>query len=291
MNYFTKCSIINTSTYIWLHEDENIKLDTLAKRANLSSSHFRRLFHQYSGESLHTHLSRIRLEHAAVWLKYTSLPIIDIATIIGFSSREGFSRAFKAHFHYSPKFYRARVKEKTEIPMPTDRYGTLVPSIKIIKTSSVKVAFLRQFGDYFKVPFTWKRLGELAEKKSFLHSADCCIGVNYDDPEITKSKYLRYDACIPIPEEIDFSLDDNGLCIQTLPGGWFAEVSFEGTAFEEEALWNYLTLLWLPKSGYSLSDFRCLSIYPIKLIPSSWLDASKLLTKRYKATLRIPIQK
>ncbi len=284
--------MVDTLTYIYSHYENRIDLQSAAEKTMLSPSHFRRLFQQYTGESFHTHINRIKLEQAAIWLKYTNKSTIEIALDAEYNSREGFSRAFKVHFHQTPKLYRETIREKSQTLITQNGYDSLSPPIKIVYEPSIKVAFFRQYGDYFKVPFAWAKMGKWAKQREILQKSTFCMGLNYDDPEITPSKHLRYDVCIPIYDDMEISKDDHEeITIQEIPAGWFIQLDFEGTIFEEDKIWDYFVHYYLPQSGYTLRDFCCQSIYSLNLIPTNKIEASMLLLKKYQAKLRIPIFK
>jgi len=83
-----------------------------AQIANLSSIGERqlsRLFQRYLGKKINQFYSEMRLDHAHLLVKQTSLPIVEIALASGYESAAYFSQKFKTHFGYSPTTYRKQV--------------------------------------------------------------------------------------------------------------------------------------------------------------------------------------
>ena len=63
---------------------------------------FRRRYRQTPGQLL----KRLRLEHAELLLKTTSMPVIDVSAAAGFASMNTFGRTFKRHHRRSPSDFR-----------------------------------------------------------------------------------------------------------------------------------------------------------------------------------------
>lgn len=78
----------------------------VAKQLGLSTSHFRHLFKQATGQPFHKYLVAIRLERARQMLVEDNLSVSEIAEAVGFAGLSHFSRAFAARFHTSPSTVR-----------------------------------------------------------------------------------------------------------------------------------------------------------------------------------------
>lgn len=82
--------------------DQNLQLEMLAKKLNMSVSNLCHLFKQETGVSpIHYAMER-RLEKALILLADLHCPIEEIAAKTGFSNRYHFSKAFKAHYGIPP---------------------------------------------------------------------------------------------------------------------------------------------------------------------------------------------
>ena len=80
--------------YIEEHLTEDIDYREIAKIADCSEYHFKRMFSFLSGVGLSEYIRRRRLTLAALDLKDKSLRIIDVAVKYGYDSADSFSRAF-----------------------------------------------------------------------------------------------------------------------------------------------------------------------------------------------------
>ena len=92
--------------YINLHLGEEIDLKSLAKISHFSPFYFHRIMKAFLGEPIGTFIVRTRTETAARLLRYTDLPIADIAYRIGYSSSSSLSKVFKQFYGISPLEYR-----------------------------------------------------------------------------------------------------------------------------------------------------------------------------------------
>ena len=94
--------------YIAANYGKNILLEDMAIQANLSASHFSRLFKQTIGQSPYQFLMSYRIEQAKKMLDNPNLLMIDIAMNCGFADQAHFSRVFKKIAGITPKKYRQK---------------------------------------------------------------------------------------------------------------------------------------------------------------------------------------
>jgi transcriptional regulator GlxA family with amidase domain len=78
----------------------------LARSAGVSMRQLERLFRTHLGHSLGEHYLALRLDRARDLLRQTSLSVLEVAVVCGFSSASHFSRAFRARFHHPPRAER-----------------------------------------------------------------------------------------------------------------------------------------------------------------------------------------
>lgn len=92
----------------WIEENirGRLSLNDVTYRVGYSKWHFQRMFKETTGRVLGQYLRERRLSHAALELRLTSKPIIDIALGHGFDSVQTFTRAFKHQFEITPAVYR-----------------------------------------------------------------------------------------------------------------------------------------------------------------------------------------
>lgn len=93
---------------VWLesHLDQPLSLDNVALKAGYSKWHLQRMFKDVTGHAIGAYIRARRLSKAAVALRLTSRPILDIALQYRFDSQQTFTRAFKKQFNQTPAWYR-----------------------------------------------------------------------------------------------------------------------------------------------------------------------------------------
>ncbi|WP_318364090.1 MDR efflux pump AcrAB transcriptional activator RobA [Enterobacter sp.] len=93
---------------IWLegHLDQSLALDNVAAKAGYSKWHLQRMFKDVTGHAIGAYIRARRLSKAAVALRLTARPILDIALQYRFDSQQTFTRAFKKQFNLTPALYR-----------------------------------------------------------------------------------------------------------------------------------------------------------------------------------------
>src|SRR5260370_8782351 len=85
--------------YIGEHLDGELSLAKLSEIGCFSPFHFHRIFQGVTGETLNSHVRRVRLERAAALMKASPRKrITDVALEAGFAGTAEFSRAFRNHF-------------------------------------------------------------------------------------------------------------------------------------------------------------------------------------------------
>jgi transcriptional regulator GlxA family with amidase domain len=94
----------------WLdsHYRDDINLDAVAARHNMSARNFIRRFKQASGETPLTYLQKLRVEAAKKLLEKTSMKIDAIAGEVGYSTEAHFRQLFRRYTELTPAGYRAR---------------------------------------------------------------------------------------------------------------------------------------------------------------------------------------
>lgn len=121
----------------WLdeHLDQPLSLDNVAAKAGYSKWHLQRMFKDVTGEAIGAYIRARRLSRAAIALRLTARPILDIALQYRFDSQQTFTRAFKKQFNKTPALYR-RLDEwcsdgicsailLDDVPMPEHEFVTL----------------------------------------------------------------------------------------------------------------------------------------------------------------------
>lgn len=92
--------------YINAHYHEQLTIDQLADLMGYSKTHFMTLFKQQTGTSCTDFIIQARLKAACDHLQNSVLPILEIATAVGFNNLSNFNRQFKHYYDMTPSQYR-----------------------------------------------------------------------------------------------------------------------------------------------------------------------------------------
>ena len=94
----------------WMNAHDGVLtgLADLAAAANMSVTHFRRLFCETFGETPAKYAMRLRLNRARALLEETDDTVASIATDVGFYDQSHFVKAFRRIYRTSPDAYRKR---------------------------------------------------------------------------------------------------------------------------------------------------------------------------------------
>ena len=96
--------------YIHRNLDENISLEGLCEAARYSKWHALRIFKEVFGKTPFEYIRALRLTTAAQRIRSNSdANILDVAVDAGFTSHEGFIKAFRARFGINPSQYRDHI--------------------------------------------------------------------------------------------------------------------------------------------------------------------------------------
>lgn len=133
---------------VWLesHLDQPLSLDNVAAKAGYSKWHLQRMFKEVTSHAIGAYIRARRLSKAAVALRLTSRPILDIALQYRFDSQQTFTRAFKKQFNQTPAYYR-RASEwhayglrppirLDDTTLPEAHYVTLPETVLVGQTQS-----------------------------------------------------------------------------------------------------------------------------------------------------------
>lgn len=94
--------------FIDQHFAERISLRDASTVVGVSSSHFKRLFRQVTGQPFVTHLNRFRVAKAQGLLALTDKSIAEVSQEVGFCDQSYFGIVFRKFVHMPPLLYRQR---------------------------------------------------------------------------------------------------------------------------------------------------------------------------------------
>jgi AraC family transcriptional regulator len=247
--------------YMEEHLSEPLNLQLLADFGNASYYHFDHIFSEMKGESVWQFVKRLRLERAAYLLRYAGLSVADIAEATGYASNASFSKAFEQHFQQSP----TRFRSQPQPPVKTNACSTILnytaPVLSV--EPDQQWLFVRKTG-YARHQEAWQgimtTLGDSSSNillKDKDYSSAHFIGKTPDVPGITVEAKLRYEVGLPLKPGMKLSgkeTTDQDSQWQTLPGGKYAVLLYQGATDTLPAAFQAIYSDWLPKSGYRLRN-------------------------------------
>jgi AraC-like DNA-binding protein len=101
-----------------LHEvhDQHLPIDEVARRVEISPSHFIRQFEAVFGDTPHQYRIRVRVERAKELLAAGSHSVTEVCMELGFSSLGSFSTMFARRVGETPSAYRRRTRLALQVP-------------------------------------------------------------------------------------------------------------------------------------------------------------------------------
>jgi AraC family transcriptional regulator len=264
--------ILRVLVHIQTHLDENLALDDLARVAHFSPFHFHRVFRGMMGESVKEHVRRLRLERAAQRLKLGVQPVMRIALDAGYETHESFTRAFSLLFGMPPSQFRTSKRADSHLKVPSGVHFVADGSLTAFEPSRIgdrpmkvlvedfplrRVAFVRHVGPYRQVGSAWAKLMSWAASRGLLGPNTLAIGVAHDDPDVTPSDKIRYDACITVDQAFTA---EGEVGVEQVGGGEYAVTTHHGPYQNVSQTLAQLCGEWLPTSGRELRSSPCLAI-------------------------------
>lgn len=286
--------------HISQHLAGDLSLARLSAIACFSPYHFHRLFQGATGETLNSHVRRVRLERAALLMRTSPAErITDVAVKVGFPGTAEFSRSFKAHFGRTASSWDRRSPlENSKICKAPDMLSfhteeelerwkaTNNVRPRMLRLNAFRYVYTRIFAPYANSQLLHRYrdlIAWLAER-----GTDLCdvvfIGMSLDDPSITPSENCRYDLGVAFPqrpggiiEEIIRARGGSGRPLPDIPAQPECEarhltlrdftpqsvVSIHciGDIAQEEFAWHYLYRMWLPASRYVPADLPAMELF------------------------------
>jgi transcriptional regulator GlxA family with amidase domain len=105
-----------------LHED--LSVNTLARRACMSPSHFTRAFKSVFGSTPAGFVENLRLNEARRRLSVPKRTLDTIAASVGFSDRDAFGRAFERRFGAKPRSYLSKLAPNSPSILPNGKVAS-----------------------------------------------------------------------------------------------------------------------------------------------------------------------
>ena len=122
----SRLEIDRTIEYLHKHLDRKITVDDMAVVADMSLSHFSRIFMEQMGRPPAQYLGRIRLERAKKFLLAGEKSVTEVALECGFGSPAYLSERFLRKYGVTPTAYRKSMISDKKGRMSKDRAGQAV---------------------------------------------------------------------------------------------------------------------------------------------------------------------
>ena len=97
---------------------EPLRIRRLAQEAEMSPFHFSRMFKRATGHPPHRFVTMHRMEKAKKLLARSDMPIVAVASAVGYLTQAHFTSAFGRHVGVTPKTYR--LSQRTSRPAAPD---------------------------------------------------------------------------------------------------------------------------------------------------------------------------
>ena len=245
--------------YINNHLDGPVDLEKLAEISHFSPYHFHRITRAFIGEPIGAYILRVRLETAAKLIRYTDMPVSDVAYRVGYDVPASLSKAFKQQYGISPMEYRTN-KEFTIMQTENKDVQLKIKGPKVMDIPTKKALYINLSGAYGSLDFSgsWQRLWQFVKEHKLFSMGMEHIAIYYDDPKVTESDKLRTDICLTIKKE---AKPQGDIGVKEIKGGKFAMFLYQGPYSNLDAVYNKIYAELLPEKGLRLRDYHCFEIY------------------------------
>lgn len=105
-------AVLLTMRYINSHYNKKLDLQTLADNVHLHPNYLCALFKTHTGETVFQHITRIRIESAAYYLREDDIPMNKVAELSGFSTESLFYHKFREIMGMTPRAYKKKYRQE-----------------------------------------------------------------------------------------------------------------------------------------------------------------------------------
>lgn len=186
--------VVRAMTMLEQRLSEEIDHAAVAAAVGLSRYRFHHLFLENTGETPGGFLRRIRLDLAAMRLRWTRDTAGKIAHTLGYTSQTAFNRAFVTRFGATPARFR---RDFVRVPGATAA-GTVDRRVTLRESDGLSCLAKRYLGPYTSVPDHWADFVDRLPEALKASGHALFLGLTYDDPRFTPDDQIRYDCCVTI---------------------------------------------------------------------------------------------
>ncbi|NDW18433.1 AraC family transcriptional regulator [Dysgonomonas sp. 216] len=230
--------------------DREITLNELSEVSNFSPFHFHRIFRAIIGEPIGAFVVRMRVETAARLLRYTSLPVQDIAYSVGYNTPSSLTKVFRQFYNISPNDYRNNKSYTIMKPLQLNPDINL-KAPKIVEQEEKNAIYVRLQGNYQSVDYcgAFNKLWAFVKENKLFSAGIEHVTLSHDDPKVTETDKLRTDVCLVVHKP---AKPQGEVGVRTIPGGKFAVFTYVGPYSNLYTVFDTIYRKWLPESGYQV---------------------------------------
>lgn len=266
--------------YINNYLDEKIDLKTLAQISNFSEFHFHRIFRAFKNEPLATYITRLRVETSAMLLRYSDLPIEQIAENVGYEMASSLSKSFKKFYGVTPSEYR---NNKNLYIMRKEEFIAEIKlkSPKIVDLPTKQVIYVALTGAYGTLNYgeAYAKLWAFVKENKLFTAGIEHICISHDDPKVTENDKQRSDICLAVHKP---AKPHGEVGIKEIEGGKYAVFLYQGSYEKLSCVYDTIFGKWLTESGYELRNTFTFEKY--------LNDCRKTSPEKLKTEIYIPIK-
>ena len=236
-------AVQSMQTYIEDHLAESISLTDLSRIAHFSPWYCSRIFKEVTGLNPGDYIRRLRLSKSAMKLRDEQIRVADLAFEMGFSSVDGYQRAFRREFGCNPKEYAKKpvplslfIPYGVKFSTPKEKENTIMEQVKtvfiqVIEKPDRKVIYKKgktasEYWSYCEEVGcdVW---GILSSIKS-ISQEPVCLWLPAHLKDADCSTYVQG---VEVPSDYDGEIP-SGFSVLMLPAAKY--LMFQGEPFEEE---------------------------------------------------------
>ncbi|SDY26458.1 AraC family transcriptional regulator [Evansella caseinilytica] len=254
--------------YIENHLLDNVTIEEIARRANISPFHFQRTFMILTDVSVGEYMRRRRLTLAAQELSSTDRKIIDIAYKYGYETPEAFSKAFRKQHGISPSEARkgiGKLQSYNRLTIQVKLKGAEPMNYRIVERDAFQVVGIKrecpcgEEAEDAGIPEFWgevnangivDRLVQLmnSEMKGVLGITD-----NYDEENNSIEYWIAVEHSGEGPGDLT--------SLEFPKSKWVVfEVHGSAPTAMPEA-WKQIYTEWIPSNGYEVAEIPAIEAY------------------------------
>jgi AraC family transcriptional regulator len=275
----------NVLNYIHNHLSDDLNVKLLSEQFGFSFFHFHRIMKSSLNEPLGSYINRVRLETAVNIIRYSNLPLSEIALQIGYNDSSAFSKAFSKEFGLSPLKFKSNntIVLNTHIDYEINGMGKLVSDIrpKIIILDDKPIVYTKFKGEYTGKEYTnvWDNFWDVVTQNNILSWNPFVFSVYYDNPFETEAADCRAECCVSTHKKPS---NNEHVETKTLPGGKYAMFRFKGPHKWLLEINEYILKEWVLNSNFKLRNSPLIERY---INHYRYTEPNSLLTEIY-----IPIE-